>query len=40
VLVLKKPRQRDAEGLVVLRYGDFVDLVGRIDGEGENPPLR
>jgi len=35
VLVLKKPRQRDAEGLVVLRYGDFVDLVGRIDVEGE-----
>jgi hypothetical protein len=31
VLVLKRPRQRDAEGLVVLRYGDFVDLVGRID---------
>tara|TARA_R110000787_G_scaffold206590_1_gene316775 strand:- start:1094 stop:1459 length:366 start_codon:yes stop_codon:yes gene_type:complete len=31
VLVLKKPRQRDAEGLVVLRYEDFVDLVGRID---------
>jgi hypothetical protein len=31
VLILKKPRQRDAEGLVVLRYEDFVDLVGRID---------
>ena len=36
VLVLKKPRQRDAEGLVVLRYGDFVDLVGRIDKERED----
>jgi hypothetical protein len=36
VLVLKKPRQRDAEGLVVLRYGDFVDLVGRIDEESED----
>ena len=36
VLVLKKPRQRDAEGLVVLRYEDFVDLVGRIDGESED----
>ena len=34
VLVLKKPRQKDAEGLVVLRYGDFVDLVGRIDEDG------
>jgi|TARA_R110000824_G_scaffold260081_2_gene448742 hypothetical protein len=36
VLVLKKPRQRDAEGLVVLRYEDFVDLVGRIDGESHD----
>jgi|TARA_R110002110_G_scaffold259507_1_gene475237 hypothetical protein len=34
LLVLKKPNQRDAEGLVVLRYEDFVGLVGRIDGEG------
>jgi hypothetical protein len=34
VLILKKPHQRDAEGLVVLRYGDFVDLVGRIDEDG------
>lgn len=36
VLVLKRPRQRDAEGLVVLRYGDFVDLCGRIDGRGDD----
>ena len=36
VLVLKKPRQRDAEGLVVLRYEDFVDLVGRIDEEDDD----
>ena len=34
ILVLKQPRQRDAEGLVVLRYGDFVNIVGRIDGGG------
>jgi len=32
ILVLKRPRQRDAEGLVVLRYQDFVDLHGSIDG--------
>ena len=36
VLVLKKPRQRDTEGLVVIRYGDFVDLCGRIDGKGSD----
>ena len=28
VLVLKKPRQRDTDGLVVLSYADFVDLHG------------
>lgn len=28
ILVLKKPRQRDADGLVVMSYGDFVDLHG------------
>ncbi len=30
ILVLKKPRQPDVEGLVVLRYGDFVDLCGTL----------
>ena len=30
LLILKKPRQRDTEGLVVLAYGDFIDLVGRL----------
>lgn len=29
VLVLKKPRQRDSEGLVVLRYADWVALHGK-----------
>lgn len=28
LLILKKPRQRDCEGLVVLAYGDFVELCG------------
>jgi hypothetical protein len=28
ILILRTPRQRDAEGLVVMRYGDFVDLHG------------
>lgn len=30
ILVLKKPRQADADGLVVLSYSDFVDLHGPI----------
>jgi hypothetical protein len=30
VLVLKKPRQKDADGLVVLSYSDFVDLHGKV----------
>lgn len=29
VLILKKPRQDDREGLVVMSYGDFVELHGR-----------
>jgi len=33
ILILKKPRQRDTEGLVVLSYGDFVDLVGKVEGQ-------
>jgi len=28
ILILKKPRQSDTEGLVVMTYGDFVDLHG------------
>lgn len=35
ILVLKKPRQADAEGLVVLSYSDFVDLHGAVRHEGE-----
>lgn len=30
VLVLKKPRQKDAEALVVLRWQDWIDLHGEI----------
>lgn len=30
ILVLKKPRQRDCDGLVVLSYADFCDLHGAI----------
>jgi hypothetical protein len=33
LLVLKLPRQKDTEGLVVLRYGDFVDLCGSLRRE-------
>lgn len=29
VLVLRKPRQDDADALVVMSYGDFVDLHGK-----------
>jgi hypothetical protein len=29
VLVLKRPGERDRDGLVVMRYGDFCDLHGR-----------
>jgi hypothetical protein len=32
VLVLKKPRQDDTDGLVVMSYGDFVDLHGKPEG--------
>lgn len=28
IVVLKKPRQRDSEGLVVMSYADFCDLHG------------
>ena len=30
ILVLKKPRQADAEGLVVMSYADFRDLHGQV----------
>jgi hypothetical protein len=30
ILILRKPRQEDAEALVVMRYGDFVDLHGPV----------
>ncbi len=29
ILILKKPRQKDTDGLVVMSYGDFVDLHGQ-----------
>lgn len=29
VLVLKHPRQRDSDALVVLRWGDWVEIVGQ-----------
>lgn len=35
VLILKKPRQRDSEGLVVMSYGDFVDLHGSVSSVEE-----
>lgn len=28
ILILKRPRERDTEALVVMSYGDFVDLHG------------
>lgn len=28
ILVLKKPRMRDIDGLVVMSYSDFIDLHG------------
>jgi hypothetical protein len=33
VLVLKKPRQKDADGLVVMSYSDFLDLHGSVTKE-------
>jgi hypothetical protein len=32
VLILKLPRQKDTDGLVVMSYGDFVDLHGKPEG--------
>ena len=31
VLVLRKPRQEDVDGLVVMRYGDFIELTKALD---------
>lgn len=28
ILVVKRPRQRDTEALVILSWGDFIDLTG------------
>lgn len=36
VLVLTKPGQHDRDGIVCLRYGDFIDLHGAVKpGESE-----
>jgi hypothetical protein len=35
VLVVKKPRQQDADALVVLRWQDWVDLHGKSDAKPE-----
>lgn len=35
ILVLRKPRQDDTEALVVMRYGDFIDLHGKPAGMQE-----
>lgn len=34
VLVLRRPRQDDSAGLVVMRYCDFVDLHGKPEAAG------
>lgn len=31
IVVLKKPRQRDEDGLVVMSYSDFKDLHGTVE---------
>jgi len=33
ILILKKPLQRDSEGLVVMSYGDFIGLHGKVRDE-------
>jgi hypothetical protein len=33
IVVLKKPRQKDTDGLVVMSYSDFCDLHGTPKGE-------
>jgi hypothetical protein len=33
ILLLRKPRQDDAEALVVMRYADFCDLHGTPKGD-------
>jgi hypothetical protein len=31
ILILRKPRQEDIDALVVMRYGDFVELHGKVE---------
>ena len=38
VLVLKKPRQKDTEALVVLSWGDWQDLHGRLARPDQEQP--
>lgn len=33
ILILKKPRQDDRDGLVVMSYGDFVELYGKVEDD-------
>ncbi len=41
VLILKKPRMRDAEALVVLRWADWVQLHGAVrEGEGDGTSIQ
>jgi len=35
LLILKKPRQRDVDSLVAMRYGDFIDLHGPLEGDND-----
>lgn len=39
VLVLKRPRQRDADALVVLRWKDWLDLHGKATDDDKIPPV-
>lgn len=36
VLILRRPRERKAEGLVVMTYKDFVALHGKVGAESED----
>jgi len=38
VLVLRRPRERKQDGLVVLRYRDFVELHGPVERAGPEAP--
>lgn len=39
VLIVKRPRMRDTDALVVLRYGDWIDLHGRLTGPPQYVPV-